>query len=178
MKKIVLVLLCSLVLVGCDEKKTEVDKEEKVAEVEKENKESKKSEEKEIKDEVMTVENNADFAKLLEVASTDLDYVIWFADTYKGKVIEFDGSIQDSMNHNGKKTRFNYLIYADDYEENKASTGPSFKFEDINYQSFNFTGEKPEYVTVGLNLRFKAKVDKFNANTGIFFIKPVETLVR
>lgn len=172
MKKILIVIMFVFIIVGCEENSKEVIS-DTPANIE-ETPVVSESEEPTV----FTIENNEDFAKLLEVASTDIDYVIWFAENYQGKIIEFDGSLQDAMNYKNYKTRYSYLIYADDYEENKASKGPSFKFEDINYQSFNFVGEKPEYAVVGLNVRITAQVEKFNADTGIFFLKPVETRLR
>jgi hypothetical protein len=128
-------------------------------------------------DSVITIENNDDFAKLIE--TYDYATMSKFASTYKGKTIQFDGNIAHMMYHESYKTRYDVLMYGGDYSTTSA-VGPSFKFEDVNIVSdLKLTGKNiPEYIEAGQNFKFTAEVLYFDQNSGLFFLKPVKTEAR
>ena len=73
------------------------------------------------------------------------------------------------------KTRYDILLSAGDYvDENTANPGPVFKFEDVNTNGLGIEDlYLPSFVAAGSNVRVTAKVDSFDAERGIFYLKPV-----
>ena len=63
---------------------------------------------------------------------------------------------------------------AGDYDPDH-QIGPTFKFEDVNYFDLN---TDIDTVSVGLNVRIKAKVESFDSNSGPFYLKPVKITER
>ena len=124
----------------------------------------------------MTVENNKDLATLL--ASEDYELAMAFAVKYEGRTIMFDANIAAMAPHDSYKTRYDILFTAGDYSET-SQKGPSFTYRDVNFLDMNFTGASlPESFGLGDNLRVTALVGEFNAQSGLFMLKPVETLFR
>lgn len=130
-------------------------------------------------EEVLTVENNADLAALVAITDPAAPAVAEFAATYRGRTIEFDGNILSMMNHGTYSTRYDLLIGTGDYNET-ASSGPNFKFEDVNIvNDLHLTGSNvPDAVGVGDNLRIVARVGDYNDTQQLLFLKPVSTEVR
>ena len=121
---------------------------------------------------VITATNTKEFAEILR--GEDCGGSIGrFAKTYAGKTIQFDGSVVDVAPHGSYKTRFDYLL-------GPGNKGPSTngwpicsKFEDVNYYDFNLTGKHmPDSIDVGGKFRFSAEVDRYVANTCLFFLSP------
>ena len=79
------------------------------------------------------------------------------------------------MNHDGYKTRYDILLSAGDYvDENTANPGPVFKVQGCEYQrAWNRRSVPASFVAAGSNVRVTAKVDSFDAERGIFYLKPV-----
>lgn len=117
----------------------------------------------------LTIDNCPELAEILNnKAEIDESYSA-FASKYEGKVIEFDGRIDNCQNHGSYTTRFDYLVSAGDYDPDH-QIGPTFKFEDVSYYDLN---TNLDTVSVGLNVHIVAKVENFDSNSGLFFLEPV-----
>lgn len=130
-------------------------------------------------DEILTAENNADLAALLSGPS-DGAPVEQFADTYEGRLIEFDGSIGAMAQHGDYNTRYDILIASGDYSETQSFGGPSFQFRDVNTTSdLHYEGENvPDTIGVGQNVRIVARVGSFEPDSMLFLLEPVSTRFR
>ena len=100
-----------------------------------------------------------------------------FAIKYSGKIIEFDANIIVMDLHGKYKTRYDVLMLPGDYYPENA-VGPYLKFEDVNMLNLNLTGDVPEYIGIGQNIRVRARVVKYNEIQGLFFLKPITTWIR
>ena len=97
---------------------------------------------------------------------------------YKGRTIEFDGNAAKVAPYNSYKTRFDFLIYAGDYNPNSAH-GPNFKFSDVAYYDLHLTGANiPDSIGTGQNLHIVAEILEYNSTQELFYLKPVTTSVR
>lgn len=131
-----------------------------------------------VEDEIVTVENNEEFASLLLLKNEFDPSINTFAKKYAGLTIEFDCNIAFMGPHGDYTTRYDILILAGDYSEDSAS-GPYFQFVDVNISDLNLTGDNiPDYIGTGDNLHILAIVESFNENSGLFLLKPIETVVR
>lgn len=129
-------------------------------------------------DERLTVENNADLAVLLSGTATGGDVVEGFATKYKGKIIEFDGSIVAMNNHADYETRYDILISAGDYSDTK-SQGPNFQFRDVGMSDLHLIGSPvPDYLGKSDNLHIVARVGEFERFQELFLLDPISTSVR
>lgn len=138
------------------------------------NMESEDTEEQEI----LTIDNNEDLAKLLTLKDPGDKSVGEFASKYAGKTIKFDGNIAYMNNHEDYDTRYDILIYAGDYSETTA-IGPNFQFNDVNVLDLNLTGSNvPDSIGAGQNLVITAKVVEFNEMSQLLLLKPVATEIR
>jgi Domain of unknown function (DUF4839) len=131
------------------------------------------------KKEILTVENNEDFAAVLAVKNEADPIIGKFAKKYAGRTIEFDGYIANMMLHGNYKTRYNILILAGDYGETTFS-GPNFQFEDVNIVSdLNLTGSNiPDTIGRGQNLHITAVVKEYNEASELFRLEPISTEIR
>lgn len=131
---------------------------------------------KQSTDEIITAENNEEFSYIL---SSNDDYNAYkaFADKYKGKTIQFDGSIVSVIKHNNFKTRFDFLIYGGDYSTT-TSTGAPFQINNANYYDLKLTGNNvPDSITEGINITITAKVIDYSQGD-LIIIEPVEIRIR
>lgn len=127
---------------------------------------------------VITTKNNAEFKALLRLGDYCANSVERFAEKYSGRTIAFDASIGAMNNHGNYKTRYNILISAGDFSKTK-SRGPAFQLRDVAPTlDLNFTGDVPDTIGVGTNLRVTAEVDKYEASSCLLLLEPVETAVR
>ncbi len=120
-------------------------------------------------DAVITVNNNADFEKLVTSTSTDAG---WFADAYSGRTVEFDGYVADIAAHEGKRARWDILIY---YGDSGAARGPNFKFSDIGLTNL---GLKGDYLSNDTDVHVVAKVSSYNKTQDLLFLTPVSMVER
>lgn len=126
----------------------------------------------------LTVENSADLAVLLTGTATGGDMVEGFAAKYKGRIIEFDGSIVAMNNHADYKTRYDILISAGDYSDTKAQ-GPNFQFRNVGISDLHLVGSHvPDYVGKRDNLHIVARVGDFQSFQELFLLDPISTSVR
>ncbi|MGW1890116.1 DUF4839 domain-containing protein [Streptomyces sp. NPDC002004] len=127
--------------------------------------------------EVITPQNNPEFAALLKADSCD-DANLDFATRHQGQTVAFNGSIVNMAPHGDYDTRYDFLLGPGDKGRN-TTVGPAFKYEDVNISDLKLTGKKiPATVGAGDKFRFVAKVGEFNADQCLFFLDPVSTEVR
>ncbi|MFJ5269350.1 DUF4839 domain-containing protein [Streptomyces sp. NPDC088358] len=127
--------------------------------------------------EVITPQNNPEFAALLKADSCD-DANLDFATRHAGQRVAFNGSIVNMGPHGDYDTRYDFLLGPGDQGPN-TTVGPAFKYEDVNTFDLQLTGKKlPATVGAGDKFRFVAEVREFNADQCIFFLNPVSTEVR
>lgn len=118
----------------------------------------------------LTVENSPELAAMLSNnADIDPSYAS-FARKYKGEIIEFDGRVDYLAKAGNYKTRYDVLLSAGDYDPNH-QIGPAFKYSNVNITQMKTDGD----IRVGDNVRVIAEVDKYDENSGLFFLKPVST---
>ncbi|MFG2812956.1 DUF4839 domain-containing protein [Streptomyces sp. NPDC048410] len=127
--------------------------------------------------EVVTAQNNREFAALLKADSCDEPNVD-FAAKYAGRTIAFDGSIVHMAPHGDYQTRYDFLLGPGD-KGSQTTDGPNFKYEDFNTGDLNLTGKDvPATVAVGDKFRFVAEVVEYNPVQCIFRLAPVSTETR
>lgn len=127
---------------------------------------------------ILTTSNTPDLKALLESSAECSDAIGRFAEKYEGKTVRFDGHVADVAPHGDYDTRFDFLIFAGDFDPNSAR-GPSFQFRDKNYLNLGLTGPNiPDSVTAGQNYTFTADVGEFNGDNCLFQLTPVETTAR
>ena len=125
--------------------------------------------------ESITIENNSDFAALMQITDqTDAATIKQFVNTHIGDVIEFDGCIAFMMNHNNYKTRFDVCMAGGDYEGRVY--GPLFAFEDVNYYDMNVSGS--DSVSQGMLFRIAAEIVGFSDAGNYVILKPVSLVAR
>lgn len=88
--------------------------------------------------EVITPENNSQFAALLKAADTCDDANADFATKYAGRTIAFNGSIVNMAPHGDYETRYDFLLGPGDKGPN-TTVGPAFQYEDVNVAELSLT---------------------------------------
>jgi hypothetical protein len=127
--------------------------------------------------EVITPQNNPEFAALLKADHCD-DANLDFANRHEGQTVAFNGSIVNMAPRDDYDTRYDFLLGPGD-KGPKATAGPAFKYEDVNIFDLRLTGKRiPATVGAGDKFRFVAKVGEFNADQCLFSLDPVSTEVR
>lgn len=139
--------------------------------VNKKKKDEKESEEEE-KDEIITVDNNELFNKIINARSPENKDVQEFADKYSGKTIEFDGNIQFLELKDGYDTRYSLMVNSKDYKED-CIYGPNFRFKNIGANDFKIDDKDDNMyykapLNVGDSVRITATVGEFNPDTQVF----------
>ena len=129
---------------------------------------------------ILTAQNDPDLAAVLKSHRVnDVDAHRAFANSHKGKTIEFDGTIAFSMRHGNAKTRFDFLIYQGDFDDPQPTPGPSFAFVDVNYYDLKLAGSDiPESVGEGLDVTVTATVVRYVEDGAYIELEPVTTEVR
>ncbi|MFF8881855.1 DUF4839 domain-containing protein [Streptomyces flaveolus] len=128
--------------------------------------------------EVITPENNSEFAALLKAADTCDDANADFATKYAGRTIAFNGSIVNMAPHGDYQTRYDFLLGPGDKGPN-TTDGPAFQYEDVNVAELSLTGKDvPAAIGAGDTFRFVAEVGDFNAVQCLFHLDPVSTETR
>src|SRR5699024_1525973 len=84
--------------------------------------------------EILTVDNSADLARILQEPDSCSQSVANFATEYASRTIAFDGHIAAMNNHGDYDTRYDILIGSGDFSETTGS-GPAFQFRDVNIVS-------------------------------------------
>lgn len=124
---------------------------------------------------ILTVENCEALASMLAIKAEIDPAYSEFAKIYENQIVEFEGCITYLTNHEDYDTRYDILISAGDYvDENTANPGPIFKLEDVGMYDLGISDlYLPDFVSVGSNIKIRAEVDEFNAETGIFELDPI-----
>jgi len=137
--------------------------------------------EKQRSAEPLTIENNPEFAALMAGEVGDCTPQIGvFAKKYYNRKIEFDGNVANVAPHEDKNTRFDYLIYGDDYylDENMYF-GPRMKFEDVNPRDLNLIGDNvPANASAGDNFHIVAEIDEWRRDQCLLYLNPVSMELR
>ena len=123
----------------------------------------------------LTADNCADFKALLALKDPDDPSVGKFASKYYGQTIEFDGCVTAMQNHEDYDTRWDVLIGAGDFDENKMR-GPNFRLTDVSFYDMNVSGG--DSISVGENIHVIANVDEYDSNTGLFEIDIISIEIR
>jgi len=127
--------------------------------------------------EVITPQDNPEFAALLKADSCD-DANLDFATRHEGRTVAFNGSIVNMVPHGDYDTRYDFLLSPGDKGPN-TTVGPAFKYEDVNISDLKLTGKKiPATVGAGDRFRFVAEVGEFNVPQCLFFLDPISTEIR
>lgn len=123
----------------------------------------------------ITVQNNQEFAKMLEDGDSG-QAIENFANKYTGRNVEFDGYTASVLPHGSSKTRFDYLILAGDVGSTR---GPNFHFSDVNYYDLHLTGDDvPSSFTEGLNIHVVAEIESYDSASCLFELSPVSITMR
>lgn len=131
-----------------------------------------------VMEEIITVDNNAEFAAVLNTKDPSDQIIKDFALKYAGQVIEFDGNIAYMSYHGDYTTRYDFLISPWDYNEISV-TGPNFKFEDCNIFDLNLIGDNvPDALEMGDNLRFVARIKSYDETSQLFYLDPISSEIR
>lgn len=130
-------------------------------------------------DDILTVDNCQALAEMLVInADRDTAYSE-FASEYRGKTIEFDGSIDYKENHstynsfNGTSSvseyEYDILVSYGNYSADH-QTGPTIKIENVSSRKLGYDVSKnlPDFMAVGSNVRIQVRVGGYDADTGIF----------
>jgi hypothetical protein len=131
------------------------------------------------KEEIITLDNNEEFAAVLNAKDPGDQIIKDFARKYEGRTIEFDGNIAFMSLHGNFTTRYDILILPWDYSLTTMS-GPNFQFKDVNIVfDLNLIGDNiPDYIGIGDNLHIVAKILDYNETQQLFFLDPISTEVR
>ncbi|MEU3706935.1 DUF4839 domain-containing protein [Streptomyces anulatus] len=127
--------------------------------------------------EVITPQNNPEFAALLKTPDSCDSANPDFATKYKGRKVAFDGSIVHMAPYGDNDTRYDFLLGPGD-QGPKTGIGPAFKYEDVNVFDLKLGSNNPTTVRAGDTFRFVAEVGEFNADQCLFFLDPVSTATR
>lgn len=126
-----------------------------------------------VLEEVLTIDNCPDLAALILVKNEHDDTVKDFAETYAGRIIEFDGNIAYMSKHGNYKTRYDILIYCGDYNVSPMR-GPCFQFRDVGVFNLGLSESwSTESVRAGTNVRIQAEVVEYKEMSGLFMLRPV-----
>lgn len=129
-------------------------------------------------EEIITVDNNDEFAAVLNTKDPGDQIIKEFAVKYAGRIIEFDGNIAFMSYHGDYTTRYDFLISPWDYSEISV-TGPNFKFEDCNILDLNLIGDNvPDVLGAGDNLRFVARIKNYDETSQLFYLDPISSEIR
>lgn len=128
------------------------------------------------KDQVLTLENNAEFATILNSDNGEL--AKQFSEKYMGLMVEFDGHIMNIMPHDNYKTRYDILTYGGDYSGTDSTSyhGVNLQFFDVATVSEAF--DSLDGLSVGQNLHIKARVIEYNEVSGVLRLEPVLVTAR
>ncbi|WP_110207177.1 DUF4839 domain-containing protein [Nocardioides daejeonensis] len=124
----------------------------------------------------ITIKNNKEFATLLTSPTADRES---FAKKYLDRTVEFDAWVPEVAPHGNYTTRFDFLLYAGRYRgslDKSDVSGPSFKFEDVNFSDLNVKGTA-DSVGEFDNLRIVARLASFKSEHDMFVLEPISTRV-
>lgn len=129
--------------------------------------------------EVITIDNNADFAEIMAIKGDNDPKFDEFAKKYMYKTIEFDGNIIFFQKHPNKKTRYDVMFMGGNYiDADTFNPGPTFRVQDVGMYELAKDSSAPEYIKVGLNGHYKFKIVGYRSDSAIFEVKIEEIKYR
>lgn len=133
----------------------------------------------EISNEIITIDNNADFAEIMAIKGDNDPKFDEFAKKYMYKTIEFDGNIIFFQKHPNKKTRYDVMFMGGNYiDADTFNPGPTFRVQDVGMYELAKDSSAPEYIKVGLNGHYKFKIVGYRSDSAIFEVKIEEIKYR
>lgn len=130
-------------------------------------------------DEVITIQNNPEFAEIMSIKSDNDPKFDEFAKKYMYKTIEFDGNIIFFQKHPNRKTRFDVMFMGGDYiDADTFNPGPTFRVQDVGMSELARDSSAPEYIKVGLNGHYKFKIVGYRPDSAIFEVQIEEIKYR
>ena len=127
---------------------------------------------------ILTPENCPELKAMLNNKSDMDQSYAQFATKYIGYTMTFNACIRNISQHGDYTTRYDILFSAGDYDENH-QIGPSFQFEDVNSSNLGLSAlYLSDVLQVGDNIKVICKIDKYNANNGLFKVKPISVEIR
>ena len=132
-----------------------------------------------IDSDILTVDNCESLANMFAINADRDSAYSEFASTYRGKTIEFDGSIDykekhstyNSFNGSSSVSEYEYdiLVSYDDYDAN-TQVGPTMKIENVSSRKLGYDVSKnlPDFMAVGSNVKIQVRVGNYDSDTGIF----------
>lgn len=123
-------------------------------------------------DQVLTVRNSPELTRLLKTGDDDA-VAKAFAKQFDYRTIEFDGYIADVARHDDTQSRFDFLLYAGNAPEGGGS-GPAFQMRDVGA----LEGVMPTNSHHNQNVHIVAKVEGFDPDTSLFYLRPVSVKQR
>lgn len=129
--------------------------------------------------EVITIDNNADFAEIMSIKGDNDPRFDEFAKKYMYKTIEFDGNIIFFQKHPNKKTRYDVMFMGGNYiDADTFNPGPTFRVQDVGMYELAKDSSAPEYIKVGLNGHYKFKIVGYRSDSAIFEVQIEEIKYR
>lgn len=173
MKKILCLLLCIVCVFaffGCDEEVSTNESESEPAPTS-----------ETVIEENITIDNNEEFAALMNSYPCDYNLAASFAKKYEGKNIEFDCYIFYMDQYKDYDTRFAICVFGGDFVDDPAHTqhgdvpGPEFDMIDVSYYDLNTTVDSIKQED---NLHLVATIIGYNEDNLTIQIDPVSTVKR
>lgn len=129
--------------------------------------------------EVITIDNNTDFAEIMSIKGDNDPKFDEFAKKYMYKTIEFDGNIILFQKHPNKKTRYDVMFMGGNYiDADTFNPGPTFRVQDVGMYELAKDSSAPEYIKVGLNGHYKFKIVGYRSDSAIFEVQIEEIKYR
>lgn len=129
--------------------------------------------------EVITIDNNTDFAEIMSIKGDNDPKFDEFAKKYMYKTIEFDGNIIFFQKHPNKKTRYDVMFMGGNYiDADTFNPGPTFRVQDVGMYELAKDSSAPEYIKVGLNGHYKFKIVGYRSDSAIFEVQIEEIKYR
>lgn len=141
-------------------------------------KEDKVGDKKEDSDEIITVDNNELFKKIVNSESPDDKDVEKFSEKYFGRTVEFDGNISYlTYDVNENKYIFDMLINTLDYDAER-DMGPTFRFDDCNGSQIGYKYKEPIPFETGDNIKVVGSIMTYDKDRQILDLYPLKITKR
>lgn len=107
--------------------------------------------------EIITIDNNEDFADILNASYVDPEKQATFISKYEGQIVEFDCIVFYLEQYGNYDTRYNYVLVPGEDENNIGAA--LFYLENIGMFDFKWdSSTRPDYLTAGSKIRIQAEV--------------------
>lgn len=132
-------------------------------------------------EEVITIENNDDFADLMKTNNDDYKKILDFVSEHEGDIIQFDGTVAFMMHSRNPitneeyKTRFDVLMVGGNYDDAQ-TYGPQFAFENVAFYNMNVVGT--DTVAERMNFTIKGEIVGYDSSGNCILLEPVSMIER